>query len=141
MATTYLYWISTALLSLLYFASASMYVAKGDFVRRAQADLGYSAPLLVPFMIVVKFLGPLAILWHFNVALSDLAYAGIFFHLILSGMAHLGVRKPKGAIPAALRLIFLVISFTTQNAARELQSPYAPATVVIHAPLNEWRLM
>lgn len=141
MATTYLYWISTALLSLLYFASASMYVAKGDFVRRAQADLGYSAPLLVPFMIVVKFLGPLAILWHFNVALSDLAYAGIFFHLILSGMAHLGVRKPKGAIPAALGLIFLVISFTTQNAARELQSPYAPAAMAIHASLNEWRLM
>lgn len=136
MATTYLYWISTALLSLLYFASASMYVAKGDFVRKAQADLGYSAPLLVPFMIVVKFLGPLAILWHFNVALSDLAYAGIFFHLILSGMAHLGVRKPKGAIPAALGLIFLVISFNTQNAARELQSPYVPAAMAIHAPIN-----
>ncbi len=141
MATAYLYWISTALLSLLYFASASMYVAKGDFVRRAQADLGYSAPLLVPFMIVVKFFGPLAILWHFNVALSDLAYAGIFFHLILSGMAHLGVRKPKGAIPAALGLIFLVTSFTTQNAARELQSPYAPAAMAIHAPFTEWRLM
>ncbi|XAH25277.1 DoxX family protein [Xylophilus sp. GW821-FHT01B05] len=136
MATTYIYWISTALLSLLYFASASMYIAKGDFVRKAQADLGYSAPLLVPFMIVIKLLGPIAILWHFNVALSDLAYAGIFYHLILSGLAHLGVRKPKGATPAALGLIFLVASFATQNAARELQSPYAPAAAAIQAPLN-----
>lgn len=136
MAATYTYWISTALLSLLYFASASMYIAKGDFVRKAQADLGYSAPLLVPFMIIVKMLGPVAILWHFNVALSDLAYAGIFYHLILSGLAHLGVRKPKGAIPAALGLVFLVASFATQNAARELQSPYAPAAAVIQAPLN-----
>lgn len=124
---TYLYWISTALLALLYFSSAAMYIAKGDFVRKAQADLGYSAPLLAPFMIVVKLLGPMVILWRFNVALSDLAYAGILYHLVLSGMAHLGAGKPKGAIPALAGLVFLVASFATQNAARELQSPYAPA--------------
>lgn len=135
MATVYIYWISTALLSLLYFASALMYIAKGDFVRKAQADLGYSAPLLVPLMIIVKILGPVAILWHINVALSDLAYAGIFFHLILSGLAHLGVRKPKGAIPAAIGLVLLVCSFSTQNGAREVPSPYAPAITVV-APLN-----
>ena len=133
MAITSIYWISTALLSLLYFASASMYIAKGDFVRKAQADLGYSAPLLVPCMIIVKLLGPVAILWHVNVALSDLAYAGMFYHLVLSGMAHLGVRKPKGAIPAALGLIFLIGSFATQNAAREIPSPHAPAAAVLQA--------
>ncbi|ROR24740.1 hypothetical protein EC845_0773 [Comamonas sp. BIGb0124] len=133
MAIASIYWISTALLSLLYFVSASMYIAKGDFVRKALGDLGYTAPLLVPFMIIVKLLGPVAILWHFNVALSDLAYAGIFYHLLLSGMAHLGVHKPKGAIPAALGLIFLVASFATQNAARELQSPYAPTAAVVQA--------
>lgn len=136
MATTYLYWISTALLSLLYFASAAMYIAKGEFVRKAQAELGYSAPLLVPFMIAIKLLGPIAILWHFNVALSDLAYAGIFYHLVLSGLAHLGVRKPKGAIPAAVGLVLLAASFSTQNAARALPSPHAPATAVVQAPLN-----
>ncbi|MGJ7609110.1 DoxX family protein [Variovorax sp. LT1R20] len=136
MATTYTYWISTALLSLLYFASASMYIAKGDFVRKAQADLGYSASYLVPFMILIKVLGPLAILWRFNVALSDLAYAGIFYHLILAGLAHLGVRKSKAAIPAAVGLVLLVASFATQNAARELPSPYAPSSAVIKASLN-----
>ncbi|MCI4005036.1 MULTISPECIES: DoxX family protein [Dickeya] len=136
MATTYTYWGSTALLSLLYFASAFLYIAKSDFVRKAQAELGYSAPNLVPFMIVVKILGPAAILWHFNVALSDLAYAGILYHLILSGLAHLGVRKPKGAIPAAVGLILLAASFATQNAARELQSPYSPAVTAIQSTLN-----
>jgi hypothetical protein len=127
MATVYIYWISTALLSLLYFASATMYIVKRDFVRKAQADLGFSAPLLVPFMIVVKLLGPTAVLWHFNVALSDLAYAGILYHLVLSGLAHVGVRKLKDAVPAVVGLILLVASFATQNSARELQSPYAPA--------------
>jgi hypothetical protein len=81
-------------------------------------------------------LGPVAMLWHFNVALSDLAYAGMFYHLVLSAMAHLGVGKRKGALPAALGLIFLIASFTTQNMARELQSPYAPAATVFSAVGN-----
>ena len=136
MAVAYIYWLSTVLLSLLYFASAFMYMAKGEFVRKAQAELGYSASHLVPFMIVVKVLGPAAILWRFNVALSDLAYAGIFYHLILSGWAHLGVRNPKGAIPAAVGLILLAASFVTQNAVRQLPSPYPPAATAIQAPIN-----
>jgi len=131
MVVIYTYWISTTFLVLLYFVSAAMYIAKSQFVRETLEGLGYSAPLLVPFMTTVKILGPIAILWHFNVALSDLAYAGIFYHLILSGIAHLGVRKPKGAIPAALGLLFLLASFATQNSARDLQSPYAPAAEVI----------
>lgn len=130
------YWISTALLSLLYLTSAGLYIAKGEFVRKAQAELGYSAPLLVPFMIAIKLLGPLIILSRFNLALSDLAYAGILYHLLLSGMAHLGVRKPKGALPAALGLVFLVASFGTQNAARQPSSPYAPAAAELHALLH-----
>lgn len=76
MVTTYAYWISTALLSLLYLASVYMYVTKRDYVMQAQAQLGYSAAHLVPFMIVVKILGPAAILSRFSVPLSDLAYAG-----------------------------------------------------------------
>ncbi|AYH47120.1 hypothetical protein B6N31_05160 [Dickeya fangzhongdai] len=136
MAATYTYWISTALLSLLYFASAALYVTKSADVRKAQAELGYSASNLVPFMIVVKVLGPMAILSRFNLALSDLAYAGILYHLILSGLAHLGVRKPRGAIPAAAGLIFLATSFATQNVVREPPSPYAPAATAIQALLN-----
>ncbi|MEJ1177210.1 DoxX family protein [Agrobacterium sp. CMT1] len=124
MVSTYIYWISTALLTLLYFGSAFMYLTKRDFVRKAQVDLGYSASHLVPFMIVVKILGPLAILSRINVPLSDLAYAGMFYHLLLSGMAHLGVRKPAGAIPAVIGLVLLFASFLTQNAVRAVPSAY-----------------
>lgn len=135
MAATSIYWISTTLLSLLYLSSAFLYLAKSDWVRKALGELGYPG-YLVRFMIVVKLLGPLAILARFNVALSDLAHAGTFFHLILSGMAHLGVHKPKGAIPAALGLILLLASFMTQNAGRELQAPYAPAPASIQTLFN-----
>ena len=130
MIVNYIYWISTALLSLLYFASACLYIAKADFVRNAQAELGYSASHLVPLMIVVKILGPAAILSRVNLALSDLAYAGMFYHLLLSAFAHLAVNKPKGSIPAAAGLILLVASFVTQNTVRGLPSPYAPAAFI-----------
>lgn len=120
----YTYWISTALLSLLYLSSAFLYVAKPATVRQAQVDLGYSAPNLIPFMIVIKILAPLAIVSRFNVALSDLAYAGIFYHLLLSGLAHLGVKRPVGALPAAIGLLLLAASFFAQNAARGIPSPY-----------------
>ncbi|MCZ7908534.1 DoxX family protein [Agrobacterium leguminum] len=125
MTITYTYWISTALLSALYLSSAALYLSKSDFVEKAQADLGYRAAHLVPFMIVVKILGPLAILTRLSLPLSDLAYAGIFYHLILSGMAHLGVRSVKGAMPAAIGLILLATSFATQNHVRDVPSPYA----------------
>lgn len=127
MVSTYIYWISTALLTLLYFGSAFMYLTRRDFVRKAQVDLGYSASHVVPFMIVVKILGPLALLSRINVPLSDLAYAGMFYHLLLSGMAHLGVRKPAGAIPAVIGLVLLFASFLTQNAVRAVPSAYLQA--------------
>lgn len=127
MAAIYTYWISTALLSLLYLSSATLYIVKRDFAVKAQADLGYSAPNLVPFLIVVKILGPLAILSRVSVPLGDLAYAGMFYHLILSGLAHLGVRSIKGAVPAAIGLVLLVASFATQNVARDVPSLFLQA--------------
>lgn len=75
MAETYIYWISTALLSLLYLISAYTYVARGDWVRQVLSDLGYPA-YLVPVMVVVKILGVVAILSRFSVSLSDLARLG-----------------------------------------------------------------
>ncbi|MBH0014529.1 DoxX family protein [Pseudoalteromonas sp. NZS100_1] len=127
MAQTYAYWISTAMLSVLYLSSAGLYLARRDYVREVLRGLGYHAAYLVPVMAAIKILAVLAILSRFSVALSDLAYAGILYHLLLSGIAHLGVRKPGGAIPAVVGLILLIASFVTQNTAREMPSPYAPA--------------
>lgn len=128
MAATYIYWISTALLSGLYLMSAFVYVTRTAWVRETLTGLGYPT-YLVPFMVVIKIAGVLAIVSRFDVAISDLAYAGILYHLLLSGMAHLGVRKPAGAVPAVIGLALLAASFGTQNTARDIPSPYAPATM------------
>ncbi|MNG79493.1 MULTISPECIES: DoxX family protein [Serratia] len=128
MTEIWIYWMSTTLLALLYVTSAALYVVKAGWVRQTLIDFGYPA-YLHPVLIVVKLLAVIAILSRFSVFLSDLAYAGVFYHLILSALAHLGVKKPAGAIPALAGLMLLTASFATQNSARELPSPY-PQIVV-----------
>lgn len=124
MTTIYLYWTSTTLLSLLYLASATTYMVRRAWVGQALAGLGYPR-YLQTMLIAAKLLAVLAIVSHLNPALVDLAYAGMLYHLLLACAAHVGVGKPRGAIPAALGLLLLLASFATQNAARELPSPYA----------------
>ncbi|MEI7234736.1 DoxX family protein [Pectobacterium carotovorum] len=119
----YIYWVSTALLSLLYIASATIYLTKREWVRQTIINFGYPG-YLVPILTAVKLLAVATILSRISVPLSDLAYAGMFFHLLLSAIAHIGVRKPSGALPAGLGLVFLLVSFSTQNTAHDTSSPY-----------------
>ena len=134
MTESYSYWISTVLLSLLYLTSAAVYITKREWVRQALADLGYPS-YLVPVLIVVKLLAVAAILSRVSVTLSDLAYAGMFYHLLLAASAHIGVRKPGGALPAVVGLVLLGASFATQNAVREMWSPYAPTAAAYQRTL------
>ncbi|MDX6914178.1 DoxX family protein [Pectobacterium carotovorum] len=135
MQTHYIYWISTTLLSLLYIASAMLYITKKAWVRQTLIDFGYPGYLL-PLLVAVKILAVVAILSRISVLLSDLAYAGMFFHLLLSALAHIGVRKPGGALPAGLGLVLLIASFATQNAARDLPSPYGDVITGQHQTLS-----
>jgi hypothetical protein len=124
MIKTYAYWVSTGLLCLLYLASAVMYLTMGDRVHQLLGALSYPA-YLRELLIPVKILGVVAILSRVSVRLSDLAYAGMFYHLLLAFSAHIHAGD-GGFIPATLGFIALVVSFATQNAAREKKSPYLP---------------
>lgn len=135
MIESYTYWFATALLVLLYLASAILYIVKREWVRQALADLGYPR-YLVPLLTAVKLLAVVAIVSRFNIALSDLAYAGMFFHLLLSGLAHVGVGKPSGAVPAVVGLLLLGASFATQNDGREVPSPYLSMASASSISLN-----
>lgn len=138
MAGNHSYWISTSLLSLLYLSSALTYAIKGEWVRHVFVELGYPR-YLMPILIAVKVLAVAVILSRVSVPLSDLVYAGMFFHLLLSALAHFGVRKPGGAVPAAVGLALLTVSFLTQNAARELPSPYLRVSTAHPIVMTEWR--
>lgn len=117
------YWASTGLLSLMYFLGALTYLTQYQMVSEAIVTLGYPA-YLIPVLIVVKILGPIAILSRWSIAISDLAYAGIFFHLGLALSAHLNAGD-GGFIPALIGFVLLSTSFFTQNAVRAGVSPHA----------------
>lgn len=89
---------------------------------------------LVPMLIVAKIAGPLAILSRVSVRLGDLAYAGMFYHLLLALFAHLHARD-GGYIPALVLLGLLLASFLSQNAARKSPSPNVPA---VPFPTGRW---
>ncbi len=117
------YWIATALLSLGYLGGAVFYVIGHDMVVPMFSQLGY--PVYLTYLLpVVKILGPVAILSRYSMALSDLAYAGMFYHLLLAFSAHVTSGTP-GWQPAVVMFILLLVSFFTQNAARKGVSPYA----------------
>ncbi|MBK1795478.1 DoxX family protein [Devosia sp. WQ 349] len=118
----WVYWGATVLLALMYVAGGVMYLTNIPLVQGTFAQLGYPA-YLVPILAVVKLAAAVTIVWRFSVALTDLAYAGMLFHLLLALAAHLGVGDMAFA-PAIVGLVLLVASFLTQNAARKKPSPY-----------------
>lgn len=117
-----IYWASTGLLSLLYLGGAAFYLTQKGVVVDMLGGLGYPAYLVV-LLPIVKILGPLAILVRKPVALSDLAYGGMFFHLLLAISAHINAGD-GGFGPALVGLVLLLVSFFTQNAVRKSHSPY-----------------
>jgi uncharacterized membrane protein YhaH (DUF805 family) len=123
MPTKIIYWIATGLLALMYLGGAAFYITQGEMVRGMLGGLGYPA-YLVTVLIVVKILGAAAVLVRRPVWLSDLAYAGMFFHLLLAVSAHVNAGD-GGFVPALVGLVALLVSFFTQNAVRKGVSPYA----------------
>lgn len=118
-----IYWAATAVILLIYLAGGLMYVTKTAMVQQMWGVLGYPA-YLVPILGVLKLAGAITIAWRFSVALSDLAYAAMFFHLLLALSAHLNVGQYSEAIPAVVGIAALLTSFFTQNSARRTPSPY-----------------
>jgi hypothetical protein len=121
----YVYWGATGLLALMYLAGAFMYLSNMSGVQQIFGTLGYPA-YLVPILAVAKLAAPIVIVWRFSVALSDLAYAAMFFHLLLAFSAHINVGDGE-FVPAIVGLVVLLVSFFTQNSARATPSPYPPA--------------
>jgi DoxX-like family len=118
------YWISTVLLCLLYASGVFMYLTQRPIMEAGLSAVGYPTYLINVF-IVAKIAGILAILTRVSVRLSDLAYAGMFYNLLLAISAHLNAGDGK-FIPALVGLALLVVSFLSQNAGRTVASPNVP---------------
>jgi hypothetical protein len=117
----WVYWISTSLVCAGYLLGAVVYTFKHDMVAQGMQQFGY--PVYLTYLLpVVKVLGPLAILSRVSVALSDLAYAGMFYHMVLAFSAHVTSGVP-GWPGAVMVFALMLIPFSTQNAVRKPPSP------------------
>jgi hypothetical protein len=120
-----IYWISTTLLCLIYLSGAFFYITERPMIEQGMAHFGFPA-YIINILIAAKIAAPAAILSRLSVRLNDLAYAGMFYHLLLALSAHLNTGD-GGFVPALVGLALLATSFLTQNAARKTASPNVPA--------------
>ena len=106
--TKAIYWISTAILSLIMIFSASNYFLNHEMVKGLFESYNYPTYIIYP-LAVVKILGVVAIISDKSRFLKEWAYAGFFFDMVLALAAHL-VAADGGQLFALVGLSMLIIS-------------------------------
>ncbi|WP_339753076.1 DoxX family protein [uncultured Winogradskyella sp.] len=81
------YWISTAVLCGIFLYSAFMYFTKTEMIKSFFESFNYPAYIVIP-LAILKILGVAMILWRQRKWLTEWAYAGFFFDLVLATAAH-----------------------------------------------------
>lgn len=107
----FIHWASTGLVSVLLLLSAGMYIATHDDVEIVFEDLGFPAWLIYP-MAIAQIAGAILLLSKFSESLTEWAYAGIFFNLLLAVGAHAAVSDGQ-FLPAVIGIVLLLTSYFT----------------------------
>ncbi|MEM7157851.1 MAG: DoxX family protein [Myxococcota bacterium] len=105
------YRITTGLFTALIGMGAVMYFVQHDMVADKFATLGYPAYIICP-LAIAKLLGLTAILTRKSPLLTNLAYAGFFYELILAATAHVAIGDGEFA-PATAALALAIASWET----------------------------
>lgn len=82
-----IYWVSTAVLCGIMLYSAQMYFRNTEMVEGFFKNLSYPTYVVIP-LAVLKVLGVIMILSRKSQWLTEWAYAGFFFDLVLATAAH-----------------------------------------------------
>ena len=82
-----IYWIATVLMCAMFLYSANMYFTKPDMVAGFFKMLSYPQYLVYP-LAIAKVLGVVMVLWRKSQWLTEWAYAGFFFDVVLAFFAH-----------------------------------------------------
>lgn len=126
MARKIAYWVSTGLVAVPSLFAAFAYLSGSPQAVAGFAHVGYPQQLRI-ILGIAKPLGALALVVPGVARLKEWAYAGFTFAWISAFVAHyLAGDGPKAFSPLVL-LLFLIISYLTRPASRQLQSPVALA--------------
>ena len=101
-----IYWISTILLCAVFLYSAQMYVFKTEMIKGFFESFNYPTYLVIP-LAVAKVLGVIVVLWRKSTWLTEWAYAGFFFDLVLATLAHHYAGHPVGLSVYAIPILFI----------------------------------
>ena len=100
-----IFYASTGLLSALMLFSAGMYFFNHDMVVEMFTSLGYPPYIIYPLGIA-KILGVIAIWVRKSPALTEWAYAGFFFDIVLALTAHLMVQDGAHGTAVVALILF-----------------------------------
>lgn len=103
-----IYTFVTVLFSLIIMMSASMYLFNHDMVVEVFTQLGYPTYLIYT-MAIAKILGLIAIWSNKSKLLTQWAYAGFFFNILLGYMAHIAANDGN-SISVFIAGVLLLIS-------------------------------
>ena len=104
-----IYWVATALFSLMLFAGAIAYFVEYEMTRDMFASLGVPTEVIYP-LAIVKILGVITIVFVPNSLLKQLAYLGFALELSLAVITHLKAGD-GGAYGPLIPIVLLVVSF------------------------------
>ena len=107
------YYIPTVLFSLLIVMGATMYFVQHDMVVEAFTKLGYPTYLIYP-LAIAKLAGIVAIWTRISKTLTDMAYAGFIYDLILAAGAHIAIGDGEAA-PAIIGLALVITSWAMRK--------------------------
>jgi len=104
-----IYWVATSLLSLQLLIGVGFYFFNTSHAIEEFGNLGFPAYIVIPLGIA-KLLAVITILTDRYKSLTEWAYAGVFFNLVLAFSAHL-IAKDGEFIAALVALVFLSLSY------------------------------
>jgi small basic protein len=104
-----IYWIGTALMSIVFLFSAGMYLSNYEMVTGFFKNLGFPTWLVYP-LAILKILGVIAVILKKSTFLKDLAYSGFLFNGILALASHM-IAKDGGYMMSLTAVIATCVSW------------------------------
>ncbi|MDT0558250.1 DoxX family protein [Ichthyenterobacterium sp. W332] len=102
------YWVSTIIVCSVMLYSATMYFTKTEMIKGFFESFNYPTYLVIP-LAIAKVLGIVMLLWRYSKWLTEWAYAGFFFDLLLASAAHYFADHGIGL--SVYTIPFLLISY------------------------------
>jgi len=104
-----IYWVATAILCGIMLFSAGMYFVNTEMVKDFFESFQYPSYIVIP-LATAKILAVLMILWRKSPWLTEWAYAGLFFDMLLAATAHY-MADDGGMTMALMGLVALLVSY------------------------------